>query len=286
MRKIGIVGLGIMGRGIAENFLGKNHHVFVWNRTTSVSEEFGKRGAIVCSSPEKVAKSADIVFEVTANDESSREVWLGNEGIIAGANPDKFLVACATLSSGWVDALAQECKSRGFVFFDAALTGGRIGAETGSLTLLCGGDEKLLDELRPDLSAISKGVLHFGPAGQGMRYKLILNFLQATHMAGFNQAMKIAKSQGMDLKKVSDALVERPGGVITSIAKKAYFTEPDPATFSVEWLAKDLGYVREMAGHSGGPLLDAVFDECSKAVKAGLGKKDWAMIGRSPADGE
>lgn len=280
MKKIGIVGLGIMGGGIANNFLGKGYPVFVWNRTASVSEALGKAGATVCASPAEVARNADIVFEVTANDESSRAVWVGPGGILSGAAPGKILIACATISSEWIDELAGICRKGGFSFLDAALTGGRIGAETGTLTLLCGGDRGLLDSLRPDLSAVAKSVLRFGPVGQGMRYKLILNFLQAVHMAGFNQAMAIAKAQGMDLEKVAAALAERPGGVITSIAGRSYFSEPDPVTFSIEWITKDLSYAERMAGGAGATLLGAVLSEYRKAVQAGLSKKDWAQVSK------
>lgn len=138
MKKIGIVGLGIMGGGMATNFIKNGYPVFVWNRTKKVANDFRDKGASVCSSPAGVARKADIIFEVTANDESSKQVWIGKNGILAGANPKTILVASATLSVGWIDELIRKCRTNGFTFFDMALTGGRIGAETGTLTLLCG----------------------------------------------------------------------------------------------------------------------------------------------------
>src|SRR3990172_7095864 len=101
MKKIGIVGLGIMGRGIASNFLKNKYPLFVWNRTKKAAEEFEKKGAVVCKSPAEVAKMAYFVFEITANDKSSKQVWTGKNGILSGAGPDSILIACATLSSGW-----------------------------------------------------------------------------------------------------------------------------------------------------------------------------------------
>ncbi len=277
-QKIGIVGLGVMGRGMANNFIKRDYPIFVWNRTREASEGFIQKGASVCSSPEEVAKNADIIFEITANDESSQKVWMSKDGILSGANPKKILVASATLSVEWINRLAYKCKDLGFTFMDIALTGGRIGAETGSLTLLCGGQEKVLRRIEPVLNAIAKKVFHFGSVGHGMRYKLILNFLQAVHIIGFGQAMRIAKVYDMDLKKVSEALVDRPGGIITGIAQKAYFEEPDPITFSIEWITKDLKYFKKLVKNLDVLLLDEVLLEYKKALDKGFAKKDWASI--------
>lgn len=278
MKKIGIVGLGIMGRGIAANFLKNGYTVFVWNRTTSVSKEFSKNGAIVCLKPKEVAQKADIVFEITANDESSREVWVGNEGILSGAKPNTILVAAATLSVSWVDELIQKCKKQGFTFLDMAMTGGRIGAESGKLILLCGGEKSVFEALQPTLRAITIKTLYFGQAGQGMRYKLILNFLQAVHIIGFGQAMKIAKAYKMDTKKVGDALAEKPGGIMTAMAWRDYQKEPNPINFSIEWITKDLIYAKQMAKDLNVGLLDEVLLEYKKAAAKGFSKKDWASI--------
>lgn len=281
MKKIGIVGLGIMGSGIADNFLIGGHPLFVWNRTMDVARKFVSRGAVACQSPAEVAKKAEIIFEVTANDESSRMVWDGREGILAAADPTKILIASSTLSIDWTDELIKKCNALGFAFMDAAMTGGRIGAETGALTLLCGAQKNVFDAVDPDLKAIAKKTILFGPPGQGMRYKLILNFLQAVHIVGFGQAMKIAKSHNMDLNKVGDALVDRPGGTITTLAWRDYFNEPDPINFSIEWITKDLNYAKKLANDLDVGLLDEVLEKYKKAVENGMSKNDWASINKS-----
>jgi 3-hydroxyisobutyrate dehydrogenase-like beta-hydroxyacid dehydrogenase len=281
-KTIGIVGLGIMGQGMADNFLKNGYQVFVWNRSLSSSQKLEAKGAVICQSPADVAVKADIVFEVTANDESSREVWLSNNGILAGASSKNILIASATLSIDWTDELVKSCHEKNLSFMDMALTGGRVGAETGSLTLLCGGPAEVLKELEPILQAIAKKVIHFGPEGHGMRYKLILNFMQAVHMVAFGQAMKIAKAFDMDLKTVSEAIVERPGGVITEIAQKAYFEEPNPITFSIEWITKDLTYAKEFAKDLNVSLLNDVLAEYQRALANGYAKKDWASLNTLP----
>src|SRR3989338_5181708 len=93
MKKIAVIGKGIMGHGMAANFLKHGFEVTVWNRDSEKLKPFIKKGAIAVDTPRKAASKADIIFEVTASDESSRKVWLGNEGILAGARPGGGLIA-------------------------------------------------------------------------------------------------------------------------------------------------------------------------------------------------
>ena len=278
MKKIGIVGLGIMGSGIADNFLKKGYQVFVWNRTKLKLKELIKKGEVECSAPSEVSRKADIIFEVTANDESSRFVWRGKNGIISGADKYKILIACTTLSIGWIEELIRECKKVRATFLDIGLTGGRIGAESGSLTLLCGGKKEVLEKITSVLKSISKKIFYFGPEGQGMRYKLILNFLQAVHIIGFGQALKIAKANKMNLKLVGDALVDKPGGMTTAFTWRDYQKEPDPINFSIGWITKDLTYAKKLAKNLKVSMLDEVLLIYKKARRKGFAQKDWVRI--------
>src|SRR5437016_2118330 len=108
---IGIIGLGIMGGKIAGKFMKRGYQVFIYDISKSVVRKFEDKGAVACSSPKEVAQKSSFVFEVTPNDESSREVWDGANGILAGATDNKVLITCATLSVAWVDELAKKCNS-------------------------------------------------------------------------------------------------------------------------------------------------------------------------------
>jgi 3-hydroxyisobutyrate dehydrogenase-like beta-hydroxyacid dehydrogenase len=280
MKSIAIVGTGIMGSGMGANFLKKGHQVLVWNRSPDKAKSLVELGAVLVASPHEAATRAEIVFEVTANDESSKSVWLGEKGILAGSQVNTVLISSATLSVKWADELIQECSKQQRTFFDIPLTGGRVGAETGALTLLVGGDKEKLETIKPDLASISQKLFYFGPAGSGMRYKLVLNTLQAIHIAGFGEAMKMAKAAGLDLKPVGEALCDRPGGAITNIAWRDYQVEPNPINFSVEWIAKDLEYAKQMASSQELPLLADVLNEYQTAKAEGFGQKDWTVIAK------
>lgn len=277
-RNIAVIGTGIMGSGIAANFLKEGHQVTIWNRTPEKTAGLQKLGATLASNPREATMAADIIFEVTANDESSQAVWHGVDGILAGASQDNVLIASATLTVNWIETLAAECATSGFTFFDMPLTGGRVAAENGILTLLVGGDESKLEDLRAELAAISSKLFYFGKAGSGMKYKLVLNDLQATHMVAFGEAMKLAKASGLDPAKVGLALCDRPGGIITQIAWDSYQKDKIPFTFSVNGIAKDLGYAKQLADGARTPILDDVLETYRKAQSDGHGAEDFASI--------
>ncbi|MGW5684025.1 NAD(P)-dependent oxidoreductase [Nonomuraea sp. NPDC003754] len=278
MAVVAIVGVGIMGQGMAANLARHGHDVVLWNRSPlhqSISD-----AALVAPTPAEAARQADVVFEVTANDESSRTVWLGPEGILAGARPSTILISSATLSVDWITRLAAVCAERNLTFYDMPLTGGAAGARTGNLTMLVGGDPARLAELDPVLTAVSREVRHFGPVGAGTRFKLVLNALQAVHMAAFGEAMRLAGVAGLDLGQVGAALLERPGGVITTMAHDNLVTPPQPINFSAEWARKDLDYASRLAGPTDYPLLDATLAVFTQAVTEGHGAEDWSVVNR------
>jgi 3-hydroxyisobutyrate dehydrogenase len=286
MTDVAVLGLGIMGHAMARNFLDGGHAVTVWNRSPGKGDDLVADGAVAASTPAEAAAGTDLVFEVTADDASSRTVWLDpDDGILAGARPGAVLVASATLSPGWVHELGDVCAVRGHTFFDMPLTGGRVGAEAGELVMLVGGDRRALAELEPTLDAIAKDVKHFGPVGAGTRFKLILNALQAVHLAGFGEAMRLAAAAGLDTEAVGAALVERPGGIVTEMAQAAYPQRPERVSFPLRWAFKDLNYAVDMAGNVPHPLLAATRDLFERTVDAGHGPDDWTAVNEPPAGG-
>jgi len=280
MRKVAIIGTGIMGNGMAINFLKNGYETFIWNRSPEKIQNLIEKGAKAAATPKEATEMADMIFEVTANDESSRSVWLEENGILAGSTPEKFLFADATLSVAWTDELAKICADRGFTFFDMPITGGRIGAETGKLILLVGGDEAKLGQVSEELRAISEKMFYFGKAGSAMRFKLVLNMMQAIQIAAFGEAMRFVKELGIDIKRAGDALAERPGGTATNIAWRDYQKEPESVNFSVEWITKDLNYARESAQNTVTPMLDEALERYKEAMANGLGQEDWTIINK------
>jgi len=282
MPNVAVIGLGIMGHAMADHFRAGGHDVAVWNRSPAKADDLVAAGARRAATPADAASGADLVIEVTADDASSRSVWLdAGTGVLAGASPGAVLATSATLSVGWVAELAGRCADAGLPFLDMPLTGGRVGAESGQLVMLVGGDRAVLATIEPTLEAVAKDVRHFGAVGAGTRFKLILNSMQALHLAGYGEAMRLARATGLDERAVGEALVERPGGVMTRMAFDAYPDVPERVSFSVEWAFKDLNYAADMAEEAGGvdtPFLDDLRTVFRRTVDAGRATADWTAI--------
>jgi 3-hydroxyisobutyrate dehydrogenase-like beta-hydroxyacid dehydrogenase len=278
MARVAIIGTGVIGAGMAVNLLRAGHEVAVWNRTTDRTAGLVAGGATAAPTPAAAAENADVVFEVTADDASSRSVWLGENGIIAGSAPSATLITSATLSPHWVSDLAAACGAAGRTFLDIPVTGGRAGAEGGALILLAGGEQSALDSIAEILAAISTQVRHFGPVGSGTRFKLVLNALQAIHLLGFGEAMSMARAAGLDPGEVGAALVDRLGGPVTQMAWAADQQLSERANFALMWALKDLRYAAEMAAGVPSPMLDVAVTRLAAVADEGLGARDWTVV--------
>ena len=144
---------------------------------------------------------------MTADDESSRAMWLGENGALAAENaPDALAIECSTLSHDWVLELAGKVRARGFRYVDAPVTGLPDAAAAGTLTLLVGAEPADLDAARPVFASLATRVLHFGGVGQGTVYKLMVNLLGAVQIASAAEGVALAEAAGLDLRLVADAI--------------------------------------------------------------------------------
>lgn len=272
-----------MGAGMAHNFLKAGHTVTVWNRSLDRTLPLSGAGALVAETPAEATAQADIVIEVVADDEASRAVWLDPDaGILSQATGGKTLITAASLSISWTTELAAICAERGFKFLDMPLTGSRAGAEGGALQLLVGGDESVLNSIRPTLAAIAKKIHYFGPSPNGMKFKLILNAIQAAHNLAAVEAMQLAESVGLDKSAVASALLDMgPASPLTRMVFDRMSSQSDQVNFAIQWIAKDLRYASEMATEAGLdlPILNDVtwaFDQADSFEE--VCELDWMEI--------
>jgi len=285
MKQIGIVGAGIMAAGMAQNFLKHGYKVTVWNRSAKRLKPLLKSGAAKAKTPGELTNSCDIVIECVSDDEASKSVWLGEQGILEAASSDKVLIASSSLSIEWVDELASLCKDKGFQFMDMPLTGSRAGAESGTLRLLVGADKPVLESVHSDLGAISEKIYFFGEPGSGMRFKLVLNTLIGIHMNAAAQAREIATKAGIDPKIFAHALLDGNMGPTSPSTKLVFDSVNWPKShvnFAVQWLEKDLRYAQKMAKAYGidFDLLDDTQKDYADYKNKGYGDTDVTSISR------
>ena len=207
LMRVAFLGLGKMGAGMAGRLLAAGHSLAVYNRTPERAAPFAKLGARVADTPRSAAHKADVIIGMTADDESSRAMWLGEQGALAADNvPHALAIECSTLSHDWVLELAAKVREREFRFVDSPVTGLPDAAAKGTLTLLVGADAADLDAARPIFASLATRVLHFGGVGQGTAYKLMINLLGAVQIASAAEAVVLAERAGLDLKLVADAV--------------------------------------------------------------------------------
>ncbi|MEM7346430.1 MAG: NAD(P)-dependent oxidoreductase, partial [Chloroflexota bacterium] len=207
MTRIAFIGTGIMGAGMVHNLLQSGYSVTVYNRTIEKTRPLATAGARVASSPREAVTDADIIITIVGDDDSSKEVWLGPDGVLSGEfKPNAIAIESTTISLVWANALGQRVAEAGLRFIDAPVTGGRVGAEAGTLTILVGADEATLAEARPVLESYSQNIIHFGPVGAGTTYKLIANLMGSVQIAALAEGILLAEKAGLQMDRVVEGL--------------------------------------------------------------------------------
>jgi 3-hydroxyisobutyrate dehydrogenase len=206
MRQVACIGLGRMGHGMAGRYLDAGFQVALWNRSKAKADDLIGRGARWAASPADAATGADAVVTMVADDEVSRNVWLGKDGAAAAMKKGALAIECSTVSYRHALDMSRELNSRGLTYIDCPVTGLPSTAASGELTLLVGADPADLETARPFLMPISSTIRHFGPIGTGTVYKLINNLLGAIQIASLAEGLAIAEQAGLDMKLVVEAV--------------------------------------------------------------------------------
>jgi 3-hydroxyisobutyrate dehydrogenase len=249
--RVAFLGLGNMGAGMARRLMSAGHSLTVFNRSPARAAPFAKLGARVVDSARSAALNADVIIGMSADDESSRALWLGDQGALSATNsPDALAIECSTLSHDWVLELAGQVHARGFRYVDAPVTGLPDAAAAGTLTLLVGANAADLDAARPTFASLATRVLHFGPVGSGTAYKLMINLMGAVQIASAAEGMVLAERAGLDLKLVSDAVTSGQAASPQVVRNVRRFLAGDHDThvnFTPALRLKDIDYALRLA---------------------------------------
>jgi 3-hydroxyisobutyrate dehydrogenase len=255
--RIAFLGLGKMGSGMAARLAAAGHSLSVYNRTAARTEPLAKLGARVAESARSAAENADVIIGMTADDASSRAMWLGEQGALAAGNaPDALAIECSTLSYDWVMDLARRVRARGFRYVDAPVTGLPDAAAAGTLTLLVGAEPADLDAARPVFASLATRVLHFGPVGKGTAYKLMVNLLGAIQIASAAEGLAFAEAAGLDLRLVADAIASGQAAspqVVRNVRRFVAADHGGAVNFTPALRLKDVEYALRLAEGLGVP---------------------------------
>lgn len=254
--RIGFVGLGIMGRGMAHNVLKAGLPLTVWNRTAARMEELVAAGAQPGASPADVAARSDITITCVSDTPDVETVVLGEGGVIYGAQPGSVLVDCSTISPKATRAMAARLAQQGVTMLDAPVSGGSEGAARGTLSIMVGGPAEAVERVRPVLLAMGKVITHVGESGAGQMVKLVNQVLVVGNCLAMCEALLLAQAGGVDLQKTYDAISQGAAGswMFTNRGPQIMRRDWRPG-FTIDLQQKDLRLVLEAAGELGLPLL-------------------------------
>jgi 3-hydroxyisobutyrate dehydrogenase len=281
---VAILGLGIMGSGMANRLLSANFSLAVYNRNPEKSVPFARAGAFVADTPRQAASRSQIILSMVADDAASRDVWMGEEGALNGAAAGSVLIESSTLSGNWIQELAAKAAERGCQFLDAPVTGTKPHAASGELLFLVGGSAEALDAARPVFSVLGRDAVHLGPTGSGALMKLINNFLCGVQAASFAEGVSMIDAGGLDRAKAMSILTggAPASGIVKRVAERVASHDFTP-NFALRWMAKDLTYALQDAASRGVALstATAALAVFQRAIAEGHGDEDFSAVSKS-----
>ena len=281
MAKLGFVGLGVMGGGVARRLLAAGHELHGWNRTPEKAAPLVAEGLVLEESPRAVAEQADVVFTMVTNVPALRAVAEGEDGIIPGLGPGKVWVDMTTAAPAVCRELAERVRETGADMVDAPVSGSVSTLEEGRLSIMVGGNEETFRRVEPILLDIGPKVTRVGDNGQALLLKIAINLSLHVQMVAFCEGLLLAEKDGIDREVALDVML---GSVIASpmLKYRAPFIldMPDEAWFNVNMMQKDMLLALEA-----GRQLDvsmpttAITNELLTAARAmGLEHNDFAIV--------
>ncbi len=286
MKRIGYIGMGIMGRAMAANLLKAGFEVIVWNRTPGKADGLIEAGAEWANSPADVAVIAQAVCMNVTDTPDVEQVIFGKRGIVEGNPGDTaglVVIDHSTISPDATRRFAQRLHEYEIDMLDAPVSGGDIGAKAGTLSIMVGGDAEVFGRCRPILEAMGKSITHVGESGAGQACKACNQILCALNLLATCEAMALARSQGLALEKMLEVTGAGAGGSwqLANLGPKIAADDLEPG-FMIDLLLKDLEIVRSAAKSGRLPLLgaDAATNLFRAASVAGLGERGTQALGK------
>jgi 3-hydroxyisobutyrate dehydrogenase len=285
--KVGFIGLGAMGLPMTRNLLKAGHQVTVASRSRPPIDAAIAAGAADGVDPAGVAKASDIIILCVPD---SPEVTQVVDAMMPVIGPPQVVIDCSTIDPGIERSQHERVASTGARYLDAPLSGGTIGAEKGTLTVMVGGDASTLDEARPALDAVSALIVHCGGPGDGQMVKLCNQLIYAVQMVATAEATALAVKSGVDLAKLYEVLIHSTGNctaVRTRLPVDGVVAD-SPASndwkpgFMTDLMAKDVGLALKAAAGAGvavpsGALAGQVLTATSVA---GYGREDFSALAK------
>ena len=280
-KKIGFIGLGVMGVSMASRLIDSGYELYIYNRTKAKGDLFVAKGAHWCDTPRSVAENAEITFTIVGFPKDVEEVYLGKNGIVEGAGKEKIFCDMTTTKPSLDMQIAEELKKKGAEMADAPVSGGDTGAKNGTLSIMVGASESVFEKLLPLFQVMGKNITLMGEVGAGQNTKMANQIVIAGTMCGVSEALVYGAKAGLDLERMVQTISKGAAGCWTldNLAPRVLKGDYEPG-FMVDHFIKDMGIALEEAEKMELPLPSlALTKQLYLAIKAqGMGKKGTQVL--------
>jgi len=202
MKKIGFIGLGVMGMSMCKNLLKAGYSITVWNRTASKMKEPVSMGATSADSPKEVAQKSDVVIIMVGDSPDVEEVVLGPSGVLEGAEPGLVVIDMSSISPIATQRITETLEKKGVKMLDAPVSGGDIGAREATLSIMVGGPKEVYEKCLPIFEAVGKQITYMGETGSGQAAKLCNQVICALHIQAVCEGLILGTKLGLDLERL------------------------------------------------------------------------------------
>ena len=245
---IGFIGTGVMGRSMAAHLLKAGYPLVVYNRTKAKAADLIRAGAVWRDSVAEVAAEADVVITIVGYPQDVEDTYLGEEGIIRHAKSGAYLIDMTTSKPSLAQTIHKEALAKGIQALDAPVSGGDIGAQNATLSIMVGGDEEAFTAVKPLLNIMGNNVVYQGEAGAGQHTKMCNQIAIASNMMGICEAVAYAERAGLDPANVLKSIESGAAGSwsLSNLAPRMMEGDYAPG-FYVKHMIKDLRIALEAA---------------------------------------
>jgi len=278
-KRVGVIGTGIMGAGMAEQLLKQGFPVVVWNRTPDKTAPLVKLGATAARSPAELAPQVDTILLVVRDDAAVRVVVLGPEGALNKARPGTTFINASTVTPPLVREVGAAIEAKNCAFMDAPVTGSKAAAASGKLGFLVSGRPEVVQSQLEVLNVLGQTITDFGPLGNSAVFKLANNQLAATLIRAMGESLALTEAAGLKREVVVEALVTTATRVC-GLKKDKLLHREWSTDFALDLMCKDLDQALQTSAELNvpSPLIAAVREIYRKAADRGGGELDFAAV--------
>jgi putative dehydrogenase len=281
-QKIGIIGLGAMGKGMAISLRRAGYQVHVCDVRIEAVQEFAAEGGVACANPAEVAAQCDVVISVVVDAAQTETVLFGEGGAAGALRPGSVFVMCSTVDPNWSIALEARLAEQGILYLDAPISGGAVKAAAGQMTMMTSGSAAAYAKAGAALDAMAAKVYRLGDrAGAGSKVKIINQLLAGVHIAAAAEAMALGIREGLNAEDIYEVITNSAGNSWMFENRMAHVLAGDYTPLSaVDIFVKDLGLVLDTARSSKFPLpLSATAHQMfMQASSSGHGREDDSAV--------